>query len=131
MGIDFGQRRCEFCNRYTLTVRRTCNHAAHLLLTLSTAGLWFPVWVILWAFGPGPRCTGCGAETKLARSWVVMAPAFLLAAFLLLVGLRLATSPQYRQKVWGSPTELLRPFQQVQIEKPPGPPPASPAPAAH
>ncbi|NUQ53424.1 MAG: hypothetical protein HUU19_12100 [Phycisphaerales bacterium] len=118
MNIDFGQRECEFCKRYTLTVRRRCDHGVHLLLTLATGGLWLGVWALAWAFGPGPRCTGCGAEKPLMRTWFVLGPALALSAFVLLIVLRVATSPQYRQRILESPTELLRPFQQVKIERP-------------
>lgn len=34
-------------NGYRTTVRRPCNHALHLFLTLITLGLWAPVWIVV------------------------------------------------------------------------------------
>lgn len=33
------------------TVRRPCNHALHLVLSLFTCGLWLPVWAVLAVVG--------------------------------------------------------------------------------
>lgn len=32
---------------YRTTVRKPCNHALHLILTLITLGLWAPVWIVV------------------------------------------------------------------------------------
>lgn len=47
-----------------LAEKQTPNHVLHLLLSVVTAGIWVPVWILLILFGGGPyKCPSCGART--------------------------------------------------------------------
>jgi len=61
---------CKRCQRQVAIQRPGVNHVLHLLLTMFTLGLWFPLWMLFifaGSFGLGGwRCTTCGR--KVARS---------------------------------------------------------------
>ena len=52
---------CESCNKRRVTVRKGTNHILHLLLTLSTLGLWLIVWFGSAVLSGAWRCTQCGS----------------------------------------------------------------------
>tara|TARA_R110002020_G_scaffold53905_8_gene150490 strand:- start:20011 stop:20232 length:222 start_codon:yes stop_codon:yes gene_type:complete len=55
---------CEEEVRMVLAERQTPNHILHLLLTVVSAGIWLPVWLLLAIFGGGAyKCPSCGART--------------------------------------------------------------------
>jgi len=48
-----------------LAEKQTPNNVLHLLLSVVTAGLWIPIWILLLIFGGSAyRCPHCGAKTK-------------------------------------------------------------------
>lgn len=60
---------CEVCQKHRAIQRSGTNHVLHLLLSVFTAGLWIPAWVIVSMDPTGWRCLKCGAvaDTKEQR----------------------------------------------------------------
>lgn len=55
---------CEEEIEMVLAERQTPNHLLHLVLSLVTAGLWLPIWILVALFAGGSyRCPRCGART--------------------------------------------------------------------
>lgn len=53
---------CAVCNEVMPHSQETTNHVLHLLLSVITAGLWVPIWILL-SIGNGKAmatCTKCG-----------------------------------------------------------------------
>ena len=59
---------CETCDKKVLIKKRRANHWLHLIISIETAGLWWPVWLILtlvvnkrsfW------KCSECGRKLDL------------------------------------------------------------------
>jgi len=64
MGISKKRMFCEEDMAMVLAERKTPNHVLHLLLSLLTAGLWIPVWLVLTLVAAGAyRCPKCGGKT--------------------------------------------------------------------
>lgn len=64
MGIQKGRRFCEEEVEWVLAERNTPNHLLHLILSVLTAGLWIPVWIIVAITTSGSyRCPKCGSKT--------------------------------------------------------------------
>jgi hypothetical protein len=62
MGVLQSHRHCTYCGRKTRHVRETFGDGAGCLLTVLTAGLFLPVWIVIKvveAFRPF-RCQVCG-----------------------------------------------------------------------
>lgn len=58
--------RCTRCNELTPHNIDVPNHIAHGLLTLFTAGLYLPIWVIVAIGGQSPgRCVKCGGVERV------------------------------------------------------------------
>jgi len=55
---------CPICRRQTLWARRRPNHVLHLLLTLTTCGLWLIIWFLLSIRFGGWRCQTCGVQSS-------------------------------------------------------------------
>jgi len=62
---------CLECSKMVLIKKRRVNHALHLIISLITFGLWWPVWLILtlvvnkrsvW------KCSQCGTEIALSQN---------------------------------------------------------------
>ena len=56
---------CRTCNKSTIHLASKPNHILHLLLSIITAGLWIPVWLLLAVTGRLKNigeCTSCGSE---------------------------------------------------------------------
>lgn len=79
--VRIASRYCRKCQRQTAAIRSGANHVLHLLLTVFTAGLWLPVW-ILSSLGGSWRCQTCGSRTS-AGTFAQTAGGF--AVFALLV----------------------------------------------
>jgi hypothetical protein len=63
MGAMQTQRWCKLCGRKTLHARRTFGLGWGLFLTLITAGLFIPVWLLIKvyeAIAVAWRCQACG-----------------------------------------------------------------------
>ena len=57
---------CKSCDKQVMVRRKGTNHILHLLLTVFTAGIWLPIWLLsCFRFG-GWRCTQCGGK-KVSR----------------------------------------------------------------
>ena len=62
MGLAQRHAWCKYCGRYTLHQKPRMGFGVGLLLTLLTAGLFIPIWIVMGlldAFKPF-RCQGCG-----------------------------------------------------------------------
>lgn len=64
MPIEHSQAHCRACQRNVLATRNGPNHVAHLLVSIVTAGIWIPFWIILSVFPPGWMCSQCGAKVS-------------------------------------------------------------------
>jgi len=62
---------CKACDKKVLIKKRRANHWLHLIISIVTGGLWWPVWVILtlvvnkrsvW------KCSECGREIGLSQN---------------------------------------------------------------
>jgi hypothetical protein len=64
MAVDQKQKYCKDCKRNTLHVRQRTTEMWGCLLTLLTAGLWIPIWILISLFGTmsGYRCQVCGRK---------------------------------------------------------------------
>jgi len=62
MAVDQKQRYCRECQRNTLHVRHRTSEMWGCLLTILTAGLWIPIWLLMSLFGAlgAYRCQTCG-----------------------------------------------------------------------
>ena len=61
MGQKHTSKYCSRCRVKVMAVGKTPNHILHLLMSVVTAGLWLPVWLIIGlCSGGGYRCTTCG-----------------------------------------------------------------------
>ena len=58
-------RSCCSCGVPRMHVRSRTDHVLHLLLTVSTAGIWIPVWVLFGLFQAMPQCMTCGERPGL------------------------------------------------------------------
>jgi len=69
-------RHCSTCETQRLIVAAKPNHVLHLLLTLVTGGLWFPVWAWLSMGASKGRCATCGTVVsfKEPRAGIVLRP---------------------------------------------------------
>ena len=54
---------CPTCKTTVKAERAPTSHVLHLLLTLITAGLWLPVWIIV-AMSASYTCAVCGSRTR-------------------------------------------------------------------
>ena len=53
--------RCKNCEAITQHIGPATSHVLHLLMTVFTAGLWIPVWVIIAMNNPTKaKCSRCG-----------------------------------------------------------------------
>ena len=64
MAIDQDSRWCEDCQRNTLHHRHRTSEMWGLALTILTAGLYFPIWILTSIAGAtaGYRCQVCGRK---------------------------------------------------------------------
>ncbi len=54
---------CDYCGRYVRVTSKKLNLLLHLLLTVFTSGIWFPVWLVVGALhNPHTSCALCGNE---------------------------------------------------------------------
>lgn len=62
MGIQQKQKKCRECGRKTLHARETFGDGMGCLLTVLTAGLFFPIWglIMLGDLFKPYRCQQCG-----------------------------------------------------------------------
>lgn len=58
---------CPNCDKDVVTETQSPNHLIHLVLSLFTAGLWLPVWIII-ALDPKKNCRDCGARASGSRT---------------------------------------------------------------
>ena len=56
------QRKCKMCEKKVLATRPGTSHLLHLFLSVITAGIWIPVWVLISAKIGGWRCPNCGSK---------------------------------------------------------------------
>lgn len=54
---------CKVCQRQVMIRRAGTNHVLHLLLSIFTAGLWLPIWILSSIKIGGWRCSACGSRT--------------------------------------------------------------------
>jgi hypothetical protein len=96
MGFEESSQFCTGCNRQTLARRKTPSHVLHLLLTIFTAGLWLPVWILCCVrIGSGWRCATCGRITKGASSGsglLAAAAVIVIIVMLIVVGHHIAAA---------------------------------------
>jgi hypothetical protein len=68
MAVHQASKWCGGCRRRTLHVKHTFGVGMGLLLTVLTAGLFIPVWIVIIAlegFGAKWRCQACGKAKLL------------------------------------------------------------------
>jgi hypothetical protein len=64
MGTQKARQFCEEDVEWVLAERQTPNHLVHLLLSLVTAGLWLPIWIVITLVSSSAyRCPKCGSKT--------------------------------------------------------------------
>jgi len=64
MGTHKKRMFCEEEVKMVLAEKQTPNHVLHLLLSVVTAGIWVPVWILVILVGGGPyKCPSCGSRT--------------------------------------------------------------------
>ncbi len=80
------RRYCPVCKTNGPAEKRGSNSALHVILSLCTAGLWIPIWIIIDA-SKGYACRTCGASTSspflrtLVRAVVIGAAILIAIAF--------------------------------------------------
>ncbi len=58
---DAAGRYCKSCKRKTIHVAPNTSHILHLLLSVISAGIWVPVWLIIFLNNKTKsKCTVCG-----------------------------------------------------------------------
>lgn len=64
MAVDQKQKFCKDCGKKTLHARNRTSELGGCLLTIFTAGLWIPIWLImsLCDTSKGFRCQACGRK---------------------------------------------------------------------
>jgi hypothetical protein len=71
---------CPGCQSHVLVDAPEINHTRHLLLTLLTLGLWFPVWWVISIRGVG-RCPRCRRTVSFPRPPVIAAAVVILLTY--------------------------------------------------
>ncbi len=64
MAITQRSMHCRTCGQKTLHTKHTFSDGMGCLITVLTAGLFLPVWIVLWLRGQfrGLHCQQCGAK---------------------------------------------------------------------
>ena len=55
-------RKCKPCGKHVRAARPSANHVVHLIISLLTAGLWLPIWLLCSISIGGWRCIECGKK---------------------------------------------------------------------
>src|SRR5262249_15776603 len=62
--------RCEKCEQERTFRQHRPAHLLHFVMSIITAGLWLPVWLLATVFPGSYRCRTCGSKfVKLRRPW--------------------------------------------------------------
>lgn len=61
---------CPDCQKHVLYRRTTPNHILHLILSVITAGLWLPVWIMVCCVQKPFRCPNCGHA--ISHVWILV-----------------------------------------------------------
>lgn len=59
---DKTQKHCKTCGGKVLAERPGTNHLVHIIMSIITAGLWLPIWLLSAVKIGGWRCTRCGSR---------------------------------------------------------------------
>lgn len=59
---------CPQCDEMVVAEVRSPSHLIHFVVTIFTAGLWFPIWVVL-ALSPESNCRRCGCRASRNKFW--------------------------------------------------------------
>lgn len=59
MSIQIKTFYCRRCDAMMIHERNSISHVLHLLLSIITAGLWLPVWLLIILFQGAYICRGC------------------------------------------------------------------------
>lgn len=81
---------CKICGEKTAHEVTGANHILHLLLTVITFGMWFPIWMLL-MFTSNARCRECGSKPGSFILRVVTAVAVVIIGAMLLAYLNSPT----------------------------------------
>lgn len=66
MGSSQLMKYCRSCKGKTLHVQPSTSHILHLILSVITAGLWIPVWLLVGMNNTTKsQCTACGRSNGL------------------------------------------------------------------
>lgn len=66
MSADQVMRRCRSCKKQTLHVGPQTSHLLHLIMSVITAGVWIPIWLIVHISNSTRiACTVCGQQRGL------------------------------------------------------------------
>lgn len=64
MGLKVTGGFCRACRAKVMAQAAAPSHLLHLVLSLLTAGLWLPIWLLLSATSGAFRCTHCGSKVS-------------------------------------------------------------------
>lgn len=64
MSSQYSTKACKHCKGEVRAERFIPNHILHLLLTVFTAGLWIPIWIILAIKVDDWRCCKCSGKVS-------------------------------------------------------------------
>ena len=64
MGFQETGGYCDDCDRNVMIRRQGTSHILHLFLSIITAGLWIPIWLLSSVRVGGWRCIVCGSHAS-------------------------------------------------------------------
>lgn len=62
MANDTASGFCKNCDKQVMITRKGTSHILHVFLSLITAGLWIPIWILCAIKIGGWRCSQCGMK---------------------------------------------------------------------
>lgn len=66
MSMTLASGRCRNCNDEAMVVCQAPRHGLHFVLSILTAGLWLPAWLIIAMVGYRCICCQCGRSVSAA-----------------------------------------------------------------
>ncbi len=55
---------CKHCDKKVMLQRSGTNHILHVILSVLTAGIWIPIWILTSIKVGGWRCKECGSSAS-------------------------------------------------------------------
>lgn len=60
MSREYKRKHCKICGTKTKHSRKGTSHILHLLLSILSAGVWIPIWILAAIFKDHWQCDTCG-----------------------------------------------------------------------